>query len=336
MRSSWIWIVAAAALAALAVGGVTALGDSSSSTVIHACRNATNGLLRAVDATTKCRQSEEAIAWNLTGDPGPAGPAGPPGPAGPAGPAGGDGQAGPQGPPGPAGPAGSTGPAGPPGPKGDKGDRGDPGAGLTSLEGLAGLPCTAAGTSGRVSLDYDSARHAVLTCVASGGGSTATVRINEFSVGTATSLGDEFVELVNAGTAAADLSGYKLVYRSAAGTSDVSLGTIPDGTTLAAGAFYLFGGSSYAGVAAPDQSFTFGLASAGGGIALRDRGGAIVDSVGYGTATNAFVEGSVAPAPSITAAPGSSDGRSPDGHDTNNNAADFVVSATPSPHAPNH
>jgi hypothetical protein len=226
-----------------------------------------------------------------------------------------------------------------PGPKGEKGD---PGAGLTSLEGLAGISCGAAGISGSVTVTYDETRRAILTCAASGGGGggggggTAAVRINELSVGTTTSLGDEFVELFNAGSGTADIGGYKLVYRSAAGTADVSLATIPSGTLLASGAFYLLGGSAYAGLATGDQAFTAGLASAGGSVALRNTESAIVDSVGYGTAANAFVEGSAAPAPPVTAPPGSSLSRTPDGHDTNNNVADFAVSATATPRASNH
>jgi hypothetical protein len=164
-----------------------------------------------------------------------------------------------------------------------------------------------------------------------GSGGEALVRINEFSVGVEGALGDEFVELVNAGTAAANLSGWKLVYRSAAGTSDVSLGTLADGTSLAAGGFFLFGGSGYSGSHPPDKSFSAGLASGGGGVALKDPTGAIVDSVGWGDATNAFVEGSAAAAPPIAPAPGKSDARHPDGHDTNVNSADFAVADIPTP-----
>jgi hypothetical protein len=47
-------------------------------------------------------------------------------------------------------------------------------------------------------------------------------------------------------------------------------------------------------------------------------------------------EAAPAPAPPATAAPGSSSVRLPDGHDTNDNAADFSVSATPTPGAANH
>jgi hypothetical protein len=205
---------------------------------------------------------------------------------------------------------------------------------LTSLDGLAGLRCAGGGTAGAVSIAYDPGGRVTLTCVPDGGGGGTALRINEFSVGTAASLADEFVELFNPGTTSADIGGYRLVYRSGSGTSDVALVTIPAGTTLAPGAFYLVGGASYGGAAPADQSFAPGLASTAGALALRDDEGAIVDSVGYGTASNIFVEGSPAPAPPVTAVPGSSAARSPDGHDTNDNARDFTV-ITATPRAPN-
>jgi len=335
VRSSWKW-TAATVFAGVALAGSSLAAQRvetrRTADVIHACRNMKNGVLRAVDVGVHCRKRETSLAWNVEGPPGPAGPAGPSGPKGS------DGERGPLGPSGPAGPAGEQGrqgEQGPPGPAGPVGPKGDPGSALSSLGQLAGLPCTAAGTSGTVTLDFDSARRAVLTCVASSGG-TAAVRINEFSVGTNASLADEFVELVNAGTASADIGGFRLVYRSGSGTADVALATIPAGTTLAAGAFYLFGGGSYSGAATADQSFSASLASSAGGLALRNADGAIVDSVGYGTATNAFVEGSPAAAPPVTAAPGSSAQRSPDGYDTDNNAADFAATASPSPRASDH
>jgi hypothetical protein len=144
------------------------------------------------------------------------------------------------------------------------------------------------------------------------------------------------VEIVNAGSAPADVSGWKLVYRSATGSSDNVLDTIPNGTTLAPGSFYLFGGSGYAGPPAADQSFSTGLASTAGGVGIRNSDGALVDSVGWGsTAANGLVEGTFAPAPPVTAAPGSSDVREPDGHDTNDNSADFTVVTPPTPRATN-
>ena len=184
-----------------------------------------------------------------------------------------------------------------------------------------------------MTLTYDASAHAVLTCAATT--SDGTVRVNEFSTGTTASATDEFVELFNAGASSADIGGYKLVYRSGAGTSDVALATIPAGTMLAPGAFYLFGGSGYAGTKAADQTFSAGLAGTAGGIGLRDAAAKLVDSAGYGTATNAFVETHAATAPPSTTPPGSSDIRLPDGHDTDDNSADFTVTAAPTPGTPN-
>ena len=163
-----------------------------------------------------------------------------------------------------------------------------------------------------------------------------TIRVNEVSTGTSGAAADEFVELFNTGAAAVDVGGWKVVYRSAAGTSDTTLATIPAGTSIAAGGFYLLGGGGYAGAAAADQSFAAGLASTGGAVGVRDATGALVDGAGWGTATNALVEGSAAPAPPATASPGSSIVRLPDGHDTDSNASDFTLTSAATPRAPNH
>jgi hypothetical protein len=192
------------------------------------------------------------------------------------------------------------------------------------------VSCRGAGT---LKLDYDASGRATLTCVTTP--SAVAVSVNELSTGTTGAASDEFVELFNASAAPADVGGFKLVYRSGAGTSDIGLATIPDGTILAPGAFYLFGGSGYAGAKKADQSFSSALAAAAGGVGLRDAAGKLTDSIGYGTATNAFVETSPAPAPPATAAPGSSVIRRPDGKDTNDNGADFAVTASPTPGAPN-
>jgi hypothetical protein len=60
-------------------------------------------------------------------------------------------------------------------------------------------------------------------------------------------------------------------------------------------------------------------------VAIKDADGNIVDSVGWGDATNAFVEGTTAPAPPVAPAPGKSDARHPNGHDTNVNSTDFTI-----------
>jgi len=160
--------------------------------------------------------------------------------------------------------------------------------------------------------------------------------VNEVSTGVDGAASNEFVELVNTGTTAASVGGWKIVYRSAAGTSDVTLATLADGATIPAGGFLLAGGGGYVGPPAADATFATSLAATGGAVGVRDADGALLDSVGWGTASNALVEGTPGPAPPTTAAPGSSIVRLPDGHDTNANAADFTVSSTPTPRAANH
>ena len=372
MRRSFRWsgrrlLVAGVAAAAIGGGALVAAAasrDATTSSVIKACAKKQNGQLRVVADQAKCRHSETPISWNVrgatgargptgsagpagaTGAAGPAGPPGPMGPAGAAGPAGARGPTGasgavaargPTGATGPAGPAGAPGPAGARGPTGPKGDAG---AGVTSIAQLSGASCGSGSAAGTIAVSYDSSAHVVLTCVPSGGGGgggggSATLVVNEFMTGTTGAAANEFVEVANVGTAAVDVSGFKLVYRSAAGTSDVSLATIPSGTSIPAGGYYLFGGGGYAGSPAADQSFSFGIAATGGGLGLRNADGALVDSVGYGTATNAFVEGSAAAAPATTDAPGTSAARLPNGHDTNSNASDFGSATPPTPKASN-
>src|SRR5580765_788902 len=236
--------------AALALAGGTMLvahagNGTTAAATIHACARVPQGELRTIGANKACKKNERALDWNVQGqkgDPGAAGaigPAGPAGhdgsvgPAGPPGPQGSPGSAGTQGPPGPAGPAGTqggngpagaTGPQGPPGapgaigpqgPAGPQGPQGPAGAGLTSLEGLNGMACHAGGEAGTVTLSYDASAHAVLTCVpgggGGGGGGTPGIKVNEFSTGVTGAATNEFVELVNSGSSAADIGGFKVV-----------------------------------------------------------------------------------------------------------------------------
>jgi hypothetical protein len=309
-----------ALLVAAPAGGAVAVSRAShDSDVIRGCARK-DGQLRLATAKRPCRRYERRISWAVRG---PQGEPGPAGLTGPAGPTGADGAPGTQG---------VQGPAGPQGERGPKGPKGDPGI-VDSLERLNGIACRTGGNDGTVELSYDGSAHAVFMCVVKV--SAVSVRVNEFATGTSASATDEFVEIVNAGSSTADLSGYRLAYRSGAGTSDVTLVTIPEGTTLAVGAFYIFGGSGYAGAKPANQSFSQALAATGGGVGLRDAMGKLVDSVGYGTATNAFVEAHPAPAPPATVVPGSSDIRLPDGADTDDNGVDFTITAAPTPGGPN-
>jgi hypothetical protein len=286
--------------------------------VINACAQKQTGRLRVVAHPAACRRGERAVSWNVQGPAGPPGPVGPPGAAGE------------QGPPGDTGPRGEVGPTGPAGPQGPPGPR------LDTLDELNGTECHAPKGMGTLSISYSPVDGAAsIVCVTGGGGGSVDIRINEFMTGITGAAANEFVEIYNAGTADADLGGYKLVYRSATGTSDVGLATIPSGTILPAGSFYLFGGRDYAGSPPADQTFTAGLASTGGGLAVRMPDGTIVDSLGYGDAANAFVRGQPAPAPPAAPSPGNSDVRLPDGHNTDDNSADFTVTTSPTPRGPN-
>jgi hypothetical protein len=89
---------------------------------------------------------------------------------------------------------------------------------------------------------------------------------------------------------------------------------------LAPGARLVIAGSGFSGKA--DMTLTNGLADTGARVALV-RGTSTLDMVAYGSAGAA---GTAAPAPPA----GKSIARIPDGHDTNDNAKDFVVAtATP-------
>lgn len=296
------------ALAGTAVAGrmLTRGGD-----VIHGCAKRWNGQLRIVGDSSGCSRAERRVAWNVEGprgEPGDAGPAGPPGP------------------PGPPGPEGPSGPAGPPGPEGPAGPKGDPGRQLSSISDLNGLACKSGGAQGTIGVSVTASGDVLLRCSLP----APALRVNEVLTGTSDAAAEEFVEIANTSPSPADLSGYRLVYRSAAGTSDVSLATVPADTALAAGAHYVFGGSAFPGSA--DQQLSSSLASAGGGVGLRNPEGELVDSVAWGAGSaNGFVEGIPAPAPPAVASPGASISRLPDGHDSDDNAADFAVTEPPTP-----
>lgn len=142
---------------------------------------------------------------------------------------------------------------------------------------------------------------------------------------------DEFVELYNPNDCSVSLSGYKLLYRSSAGTTDqtiATLGSVP----ISAHGFLVYGGTSFTGT--PDGALSSGLKDTGGGVALSN-GTSIIHSVGWGDATNAYVEVSAAPAPDVpTPTMTRSIGLSPDGTLVKDNSKDFSL-MTPTPGQPN-
>jgi hypothetical protein len=166
-------------------------------------------------------------------------------------------------------------------------------------------------------------------------------RVNEVMTGTSSAGTAEFVELYNPCAAAVDVSNWKLVYRAAtnvaaAGAGDSStLFTFAASTSIGSHQFRVYGGAGFGGT--KDGALSASMKDGEGAVGLRDASGNLVDSVGYGTVdpTSAFIRGTAAAAPPVTAA-GSSIGRQPDGTDTGNNSVDFKISTAISPGAANN
>ena len=212
----------------------------------------------------------------------------------------------------------------------------------------SGAPLTAPrdfGPHGELSLDYDGGEprdlagppHLDFAGVDLAGADLATpgcglsqIKINEVQTAGA-SASDEFVELYNPCGNPVSLAGASLQYRSATGITDNAMADLTG--TISANGFYLVASTAYAGSADQPKGWksVSGIAATGGGIALEDGAGGRIDSVGWGSANNTFVEKSAAAAP----ATGHSIGRKPDGNDTNDNSADFQEFTTPTPRAPN-
>ena len=171
--------------------------------------------------------------------------------------------------------------------------------------------------------------------------SVCAVVVNELLTGVTGSATNEWVEIYNPCATSVDLSGWKLVYRAGtnvsanAATFDTTLFAWPNGASIAAHGFLLYAGAGYG--AASDGALASGMKDGDGAVGIRNAGAALVDSVGYGAvlAGNAFIETAAAPANAVVAPPGNSIRRLPDGTDTNNNAADFANTTTPTPKAPN-
>jgi uncharacterized protein len=160
---------------------------------------------------------------------------------------------------------------------------------------------------------------------------STTVLISEVQTAGTGDADREFIELYNASDSSLSLSGYQLIYRAATGTTDVTIRTFQAGEAIPAyGHFLLVHTGKDVGVT-PDATFGSSLGAAGGGLAVKLNGN-VIDSVGWGNATNIYVETTTAPAPatdqSIERKPGGAAGN---GQDTDNNAADFQTLVIPNP-----
>jgi outer membrane biosynthesis protein TonB len=144
------------------------------------------------------------------------------------------------------------------------------------------------------------------------------------------SASDEYVELANAGVVPVDLAGLEVAYATSTGTTVTKKAGWTTSLVLAPGQHLLIANSSGAYAAIADAVYSGGLAATGGAVVLRATGGGVIDAVGWGDATNTFVEGAAAAAPaagqSIERRPGGPDGNT---QDANDNSADFTVNASP-------
>ncbi|HEY3357297.1 MAG TPA: hypothetical protein VGQ83_28865 [Polyangia bacterium] len=136
----------------------------------------------------------------------------------------------------------------------------------------------------------------------------------------------QFVEIYNPCNYVVDFSSWYLTARTA-DNIEYPL-TIATPSSIPAHGVIAFGGTQYDFTGKIVALFLNGafLSSSGGGVALRNGSNVVVDSVAYLSLITANGYTETAPAPN----PGTGSlSRIPNGTDTNNNAADFQVTATP-------
>ena len=268
---------------------------------IHACKIKRHSLLRVLDAGASCKRTETPLSWNIQGVAGPAGPAGP---------------------------AGAIGPQGP---------KGDPG-GAASVAALSGTPCTTFdGAAGTVSIDTTATDLITLSCDSGTappppppppGGSTLVINEVDYDQVGADAAG--FVEIKNVGDTAATLDGVALVFVNGGDSTEYDRVALTG--TLAPGAYTVVAKDAQNG--APD------------GLALIDTtSGDLLDALSYegaitaavvGSKTYSLVEGTVLPDTVVDSnTVNGSLIRNPDGKDTDNAAADWAFTSTPTQGAAN-
>lgn len=140
------------------------------------------------------------------------------------------------------------------------------------------------------------------------------VKVNEIALGSS-----GFVELRNTGSTGADVGGWTI--QACAGSTPRILATIPAGTVLPPGEYFLIVGSAFSGTA-PGGIVVETVD--GSGVIARNRHGAHIDSVGLSSSSPCREAGSATPCAD------SSLGRDGPSHDTDHNSADFTC-RIPSP-----
>ncbi|OLY93478.1 Por secretion system C-terminal sorting domain-containing protein [Cnuella takakiae] len=144
-------------------------------------------------------------------------------------------------------------------------------------------------------------------------------------------LRNDFVELYNNSTTDLPIGNWVLTYYSATGTSANNF-TIPAGSTIKSKGYFLIAlaGSTlttFPALPTPDATGGINLSGTAGRLELKNANAVETDRVSYGSSANNAEGAAPAPAPSNT----TSIQRSPEGFDSNDNAANFVINNPPSP-----
>ncbi|WP_434382805.1 lamin tail domain-containing protein [Melittangium boletus] len=185
---------------------------------------------------------------------------------------------------------------------------------------------------------------------------TNHVVISEFSGGNGSAAKDEFIELYNPTNSPVTIGGWKVQYKSAAGTaySNNAADVIPAGAVIQPKGYYLLGGTAYSGAVAKNAEYSFdSSASTSGGGHIRigpnldDKIATVaVDVLGYGTADSAeggkaapshpaaggsLERKAVSTSTSATMATGGADALRGNGYDTDDNSTNFVTRAVRDP-----
>jgi endonuclease I len=169
------------------------------------------------------------------------------------------------------------------------------------------------------------------------GGGAGSLVINEVDYDQPGNDTNEFIEIYNAGGTSVDLSNVVLeLHNGSGGAVYDSFALSAAGASLAPGAYLVVGSSTLlATVPMGVQTVTFAgrdnqvQNGAPDGIVLKD-GATVLDSVSYEGTMAGITEGTGGAPTDGNSVPGSV-GRAPGGVDTDDNAADFALSSTPTP-----
>lgn len=178
----------------------------------------------------------------------------------------------------------------------------------------------------RPSLTLSATNHVVISEVQIGGGGDTSVTT------------DEFVELYNPNSESVDISGWKLMKKTAAVDAVVTLVSIVPGSTSIPGhGYYLIAHTDYDGSVSEDLTYSDTSFSTNNTVILTDSSDTVIDKVGMGTANDKENASASSPAnnrsierkassssTSETMSAGGLDQFLGNGEDTDDNSLDFV------------